>query len=60
LAEDMGGGLLACVPVQMGVVSSALVDEGYQLSVEPLLILLFPYQCATFLLLRVGQQLAFW
>jgi hypothetical protein len=56
----MGGGLLACVPVQMGVVSSALVDEGYQLSVEPLLILLFPYQCATFLLLRVGQQLAFW
>jgi hypothetical protein len=40
--------------------ASILVDEGYQMSTEALLILLSPYQCAGFLLRPARPLLAFW
>jgi hypothetical protein len=46
------------VPAQAEAPTSVLVGEGYQLFVESLLILLFPYQCVAFLPQHAGPPLA--
>jgi hypothetical protein len=56
----VSGGWVVCMLDRTEALAFIPVGKGYQLSVEALLVLLFPYQCTTFILWLVGPLLAFW